>query len=51
MTEVKLVVSHNGQTSTCRKTIRISLASFARSVLVALWNIDDKAAMVIMKRR
>ena len=45
-TEVKLGVSHNGQQSTCRKTIRISLTCCARSVLVALWNIDDKATMV-----
>ena len=45
-TEVKVGVSHNGQKSTCRKTLRISLAGCARSVLVALWNIDDKATMV-----
>ena len=45
-TDVKLAVSHNGQTSTCRKTIRISLTGCARSVLVALWNIDDKVTMV-----
>ena len=45
-TEVKVGVSHNGQKSTCRETIRISLAGCACSVLVALWNIDDKAAMV-----
>jgi len=43
---VKLGVSHNGQKSACRKTIRISLAGCARSVLVALWNRDDKATMV-----
>ena len=45
-TEVKLGASHNGQKSTCRKTVRISLARCARSVLVALWSIDDKATMV-----
>ena len=45
-TEVKLGVSHNRQKSTCRKTVRISLAGWSRSVLVALWNIDDKATMV-----
>ena len=43
---MKLGVTHNGQKSTCRKTIRISLARCARSVLVALWNINDKATMV-----
>ena len=41
---MKLGVSHNE--STGRKTISISLAGCARSVLVALWNIDDKATMV-----
>ena len=45
-TDVKLGVSHNGQRSTCHKTIRIYLTGCARSVLVALWNIDDKATMV-----
>ena len=39
-------VSFNGQKSTCRKTVRISLAGWARSVLVALWNIDNKGTMV-----
>ena len=43
---MKLGVSHNRQKSSCRKTISISLAGFARSVLVELWNIDDKATMV-----
>ena len=43
---LKIGVSHNGQKSSCRKTISISLAGCARSVLVALWNIDDKANMV-----
>mgnify|MGYP007058644592 FL=1 len=43
---MKLGVSHNGQKSTCRKTICISVAGCARSVLVALWNIDHKATMV-----
>ena len=42
---MKLGVSHNGQKSTCRKIICISLAGCARSVLKA-WNIDDKATMV-----
>ena len=42
---MKLGVSHNGQKSTCRKIIRISLAGCALSVLVALWNIDNKATM------
>ena len=45
-TEVKPGASHNGQKSTCPKTIRISLTGCARSVLVAPWNIDDKATMV-----
>ena len=45
-TEVKLGASHNGQKSTCRKTVRISLAGCARSVLVALRNRDDEAAIV-----
>ena len=45
-TEVKLGASHNGQKATCRKTVRISLAGCARSVLVALRNRDDEATMV-----
>ena len=45
-TEVKHGVSHNGQRSACHKAIRISLPGCARSVLVALWSIDDKATMV-----
>ena len=49
-TEVKLGVSHNRQKSTCPQTIRLSLAGCIRSVSVALWNVDDKATMVFMKR-
>ena len=33
-----------------RPYIRISLAAGARSVLVALWDIDDKATMLFLKR-
>ena len=47
--EVELGVSDNGQKSTSRETLRISLVAGARSVLVALWDIDDKATMVFMK--
>ena len=43
---MKLGVFHNRQKSACPKTIRISLTGCPRSVLVALWNIDDKATMV-----
>ena len=49
-TEINLGVCDNGQRCTSRKTIRISLAAGARSVLVALWDIDDKATMVFMGR-
>ena len=48
--DVKLGVSDNGQKSASRKTIRISLAAGARSVLEALWDLDDKVTMVFMKR-
>ena len=48
--EVKFGVSDNGQKPTSRKTTISSLAAGARSVLVALWYIDDKATMVFMKR-
>ena len=47
--EVELGVSDNGQKSTSRETLRISLVAGARSVLVALWDIDDKATMVFME--